>query len=273
MKIRISLIALFSILSLSVNSRASFEINHSGVRARSMGLAYVGLADSPDAIFVNCSGLAQIERPGLSLYYFHPFGLKEISSGAFTAILPSKVGHFGAGFTSYGNEIYNEQTVSISFARSVRKKVFLGLNFHYMKLQINGYGSNFSRAFDFGFLVKLTESFHWGFSATNLNRARVGSADEHLPQTLSSGFSLRPARDLIFNMDIFKDIDFPAEFRCGIEYRVFNRIALRSGITTQPENFCAGLGFTFSYFTVDYGMMSHTDLGITHQFGIQLNLK
>jgi hypothetical protein len=85
--------------------------------------------------------------------------------------------------------------------------------------------------------------------------------------------SLSPATGLILNMDIFKDIDFPAELRVGIEYRILNRLALRTGMTTQPDNFSAGLGLSFSYFAVDYAMTSHPDLGITHQFGIQFQLR
>ena len=272
-KIKSLFILLVLLFSFVESIFASFEISGNGARSRAMGLAYVGLADSPDVIFINCSGLAQIRQTSLNLFYSRPFGMKELSFGSMAAVLPTIVGHFGAGIVSYGNEIYREQTVMFAFSRSVRKKLYLGINFHYMKLQINGYGSNFSYSFDFGLLVKITENCKWGFTATNLNRAEIGAAQEQLPQSFSSGFSLSPVAGLILNMDIFKDIDFPAEFRAGIEYLIFNRIALRTGITTQPDNFCAGLGMMFSHFQIEYAMTTHADLGLTHQFGIQLQLK
>ncbi len=272
MNMKISLIAFFLFLSITNNGYASFEISKNGSRSRAMGLAYVGLADSPDAVFINCAGLSQIAQTSFNLYYAHPFGMKEITTGAFAAAVPLKVGHFAAGFSSFGNEIYREQTTMFAYSNSVRDKLSFGINLHYMKLQINEYGSNFSLQIDIGFLVKLNEKFQWGISATNVNRAKIGESNEQLPQTISSGFSLKPSPDLIFNMDIFKDIDYPAELRLGIEYQIFNRIALRTGLTTQPENFCAGLGFIFSLFQIEYAVATHSDLGLTHQFGVQFQL-
>jgi len=254
------------------NSFASFEINGYGARPRGMGLAYIGRADSPDAIFINCSGLAQIDQPSMYLFYSRPFGMKELAVGSLAAVVPSQYAHLGAGFISFGNELYQEQIAVIALSRSIRQKLYLGMKIQYMKLQINGYGSNFSYSLDVGLLAKITDGIRWGFAATNLNRAQIGAAHEQLPQTFSSGLSILPVSGLILNMDIFKDIDFPAELRVGIEYRILNRLAIRSGLTTQPDNFCAGLGLSFSYFAVDYAITNHPDLGMTHQFGIQLKL-
>jgi comEA protein len=98
----------------------------------------------------------------------------------------------------------------------------------------------------------------------------MGRANEKLPQTFCTGISIVPIDNLILNLDMFKDSIFPLEFRCGIEYLLFHRIALRSGFSTEPAQFCAGLGFLFSHFEVDYAATTHQSLGLTHHLSFQL---
>jgi hypothetical protein len=126
---------------------------------------------------------------------------------------------------------------------------------------------------DFGFLVRIIPKMSWGFFATNLNRASMGKTNDNLPQTFGTGIAIFPVDDLILNLDFFKDSMFPLEFRCGIEYIIFHRVALRSGFSTEPAQFCAGLGFQFSHFEVDYAVTTHQSLGLTHHLSFQLQLK
>ncbi len=252
---------------------ASFELKGNSARIQAMGQAFIGLANTSDAIFINCSGLAQLTYPAFAVFYTKPFGMKELSYGSFSAAVPTTQGTFAAGLISFGNELYTEQSLLLSFNRSVNQNCYYGCNLHYMKLQISGYGSDFSLGIDAGLLVKISPKIHWGFFTTNVNRARLGQNHECLPQTFSTGISTSPISDFVLNVDIFKDSLFPLELRCGIEYRLFHRIALRTGFSTEPTQFCAGFGFLFSYFEVDYAVTTHQSLGLSHHFSIQVQFK
>jgi len=260
------------LLGLSAtSSRAGFELSGSSARAIGMGQAYAGLANTPDAIFINSSGLAYIGAPSVSCYLTRPFGMKELTSASFAAVFPGSIATFGTGFSQLGNSLYREQTLLLAVTRRMRQNVSFGLTFHYMKLQIAGYGSDFATEFDISFLIHIIGGVNWGFCATNINRATMGQQD-YLPQTFSSGLSLTPVRNMIFNLDIFKDSAFPLELRTGVEYTWRNRIAFRAGFTTEPAQFCAGFGCSFSYFTVDYAVTTHQNLGLTHHFSLRLRL-
>ncbi len=267
------LLTFFLLLLLELNMYAGFELKGSSARIQAMGQAGVGLANTPDAIFMNCSGLAQLNSIALSAYYTRPFGIKELNFGSLAVIVPTSIGSFATGLISFGNELYREQSLILSLSRSAKQNIFYGLNLHYMKLQIDGYGSDFSFSSDFGILIKVIPHMSWGFFATNLNRALMGKTNDYLPKTFGTGIAIFPVNDLILNLDIFKDSMFPLEFRCGIEYLLFHRLALRSGFSTEPAQFCAGLGFQFSHFEVDYGVTTHQDLGLTHHLSFQLRLK
>lgn len=252
---------------------ASFELNGNSARVQALGQAYIGLANTPDAIFSNCGGLALIKYPSFSLYFTKPYGMKELLQGTVAAILPTRFGSFGTGVNYFGNELYQEQSLLLSYSQSIRQKFSWAINLHYMKLQIAKYGSDFSYGIDLGFLAKISQRVNWGFCATNINRATFNQGSELLPQTFASGISIVPLRDFIINFDIFKDTDFPMELRMGVEYLLFQRIAFRTGFSNEPSQFCCGFGLLFSYFTLDYAVTSHIDLGLTHYFSMQFSFK
>jgi len=266
------LIACYISLLFRSDAYASFELKGSSARIQALGQAYVGLANTPEAIFMNCSGLAQLTSFSGSVFYTRPFEMKELNYGSLAAIVPTPLGNFATGLIGFGNEYYREQSFILAVSRSARHNYYYGFNLHYMKLQISGYGSDFSVGVDFGFLIKMSKQLNWGFFATNLNRATLGRGEDNLPQTFCSGISIFPLNNLLLNLDLFKDSRLPLEFRCGIEYLLFNRIALRSGFATEPAQFCAGLGFQFSHVAVDYAVTTHQSLGLTHHFSLQLQL-
>jgi len=266
------LITFCILLFFQPNIYAGFELKGSSARIQAMGQAYVGLANTPDAIFINCSGLAQLTCPAFSAYYTRPFGIAELNYGSLAATFSTPIGIFATGLISFGNKFYHEQSVIVSVNRSMKHNFFYGFNLHYNKLQISGYGSDFSIGADFGFLAQLTPKLNWGFFASNLNRATMGRNNDKLPQIFCTGIALFPVDGLILTLDIFKETMFPLDFRCGIEYLVFKRVALRSGFSTEPAQFCAGFGFLFSNFQVDYAITTHQNLGLSHHLSLQWQL-
>lgn len=253
----------------SGESFASFEVNGSAARYHALGKAYVGMANTPDAIFSNCSGLAQTNQPSAVLFYTNLFGMKELAYGSLAAAFPTPLGYFGAGLINFGNESYREQSFLLSYNRSIGSKFYYGVNLHYMKLQIDGYGSDFSTSLDVGWLIKIAPQLQWGFFTSNITRSDLGSNSEPLPQTFSMGFSYQPIKPVVLNLDFFKETTFPMELRAGIEYNLFQRIALRSGFSTAPAQFSAGFGLLLSFIEIDYAITTHADLGLTHYFSVQ----
>lgn len=267
-------VILFLIISFYFSkSFASFELKGYGARSRAMGQAYVGLANTPDALFLNCSGTSQIFSPSFSFFITRPFGLKELTYFSFAGVLPTSIGNLATAISEFGNEIYQEQSIVLNYSRLLNETISLGLNLHYMKLHIKGYGSDFSLGLDFGFLVKLNSKLNWGFFTTNINRAGLGQSNDKLPQTFVTGVSFIPLDNLTINFDLYEELSFPLELRGGVEYVIFDKLALRSGFITETGEFCFGLGFISNKFSCDYAVNTHPDLGLTHQFSLQIVLK
>jgi hypothetical protein len=198
--------------------------------------------------------------------------LKELSHYSFAGILPTSLGNFAMGLSQFGNKSYQEQSIIFNYSRASTTKFFYGANLHYMKLQIEDYGSDFSFGIDLGLLIKINSKISWGFFATNINRASIGNSRELLPQTFVAGICVRPLDNLTINFDWYEELPFPLELRGGVEYIFLKKIAVRSGFISTTSEFCFGLGFIFSRFNCDYALNTHPDLGLTHQFSLQLGL-
>jgi len=141
-----------------------------------------------------------------------------------------------------------------------------------MKLQIMDYGSDFSLAVDLGLLIKINTKLSWGFFTSNINRATLSSSKELLPQSFVTGVCGQPLDNLTVTFDLYEELPFPLEIRGGVEYVSFRRLAVRCGFISETSAFCFGLGFIFPRYNFDYAINTHPDLGLTHQFSLQIRL-
>ncbi len=251
----------------------SFENVGANARFQAMGGAGVANATSPDAIFYNCSGIALNRGSLFSFSYANPFGIKELNHGTFSAAIPIYRGNVGFAAKTFGNRLYNESEYFISYAHSFQGKFIFGASVRFLRLEISKYGHDSAIGLDVGFTTMINPMINWGFFTTNLNRANIGAQKEPLPQIFTTGFNVTPATNLFLNVDLYKDTQFPTEIRFGMEYNIFDRLALRSGFITEIASFTAGTGLRFSHFDIDYAFQSHNDLGFTHQFSLTFSLK
>lgn len=266
---------LFVILIFSIpiqNIFAQFENTDVGAKPIALGGAFTALSNNSIAIFYNPSGPSQMPFREFSVFYSPaPFGLTELSYGAFTYIEPTKFGTFGIAGKKYGFELYSELTGVLNYSNEYQKKFYYGLNFNFYNLKIERYGSASTFSLDIGILTYLTDYLRLGFSALNINRARIGQTREKLPQVYRTGLAINLKKDLTLLLDMEKDTRFDASVKSGLEYNLYNMIDLRLGIGSEPTKFSCGIGIYYSLFQLDYGFYTHQDLGLTHQASITVN--
>jgi len=270
---KILIYVIFTIqLNFSSQCFASFEDLGIGAQYQAMGGTSVAFANTADAAFRNCSGLAQTQGYAFSFYYSNLFGIKELNLGTFSGAIPTNWGTLGLAAKTFGNKLYSENEYIFSYANKFFHSVYFGVSVRYMDLSISRYGSDATIGLDCGFIAPLSSKVNWGFWGHNLNRPHLGSKKEPLPQSFVTGIHLKPIEAFFANFEVYKDTQFPVELRCGIEYTLLNHLALRSGFSTEPSRFSAGFGVFISIVKVDYAFTTHNDLGATHHFSFSFNL-
>lgn len=247
---------------------AGFEQTNLGSRPSALGGAFMGLSDDCWSIFYNPAGLSRINHNEAAVYYSpRPFGLNELSTTAFATNYSTKIGTFALAAKKYGFELYKEISGTLSYANS-----FLGINigtgFHIHTLTIKGYGNDYTIGVDIGIMLPLAYNLLFGFSAKNINAPTIGRMKEKLPQVFSFGTSYSPINNLFLLMDYEKEIMFDGSLKAGFEYWVFEFGVLRLGVNEKPSTISGGLGLRYSSLKIDYAIISHQELGLTHSITI-----
>ena len=253
-------------------SYAQFELIDIGAKPISICGAFTSLANNSNAVYYNPAGISQMLYREVSIFYSPaPFGLKELANGSVNFVEPTKFGAFGLSAKTYGFELYKEITVTATYSNNYKRKIYYGANINYYNLKIENYGSASTFGIDIGGLAYITDFLRWGFAAFNLNRPKIGTQEDKLPQVYRTGISVQPREDMNFVLDIEKDTRYTTSVKAGMEYSLYNMIDLRAGIGSEPTRFSAGIGFYYSIFGIDYGFYNHQDLGLTHQGTITIN--
>jgi len=248
---------------------ASFD-NKKGARPLALGGAFTGMANNGDAYYYNPAGLWQLNNPNGQFFYSAPFNLKDLNTIDFNFTNPFSFGNGTVNFESYGFDLYRETTFGLAYSNAISDRLAYGVSVNYYHLQIQSAGTGQTFGLDAGLLFKPHEIVSIGFFGRNINRPKL--AHEELPQVFSLGASVRVLEPLAVNVDLYKDVKFPADVRVGAEYQFFEKLFLRLGVSSKPSRFSAGLGFDFGYGSFDYALYTHPDLGVTHALSATIHL-
>jgi len=229
----------------------------------------VALSDDVFAVFNNPAGLSQIPWTETGAYYSpSPFGLKELANGFAAFNIPFSEGSLSAGVMTYGYNLYRENKFLISYSRQVTKNLFAGAAINYHHVSIHNYGNDGSIYFNFGIKGFLTNDIHFGFDILNVNHATFGDEQEQIPMVFNSGFSFNFSDIFLLHISVNKDIIYDYSVSGGVEYFLLNILTIRSGVSTKPVKYSAGTGIHIKYFSFDYSLSLHQDLGLTHQISL-----
>ena len=107
-------------------SYSAFKNYGWSTRATGMGGVFTAISDDSSSIFYNPAGTAKMESPDASLMYAKPFaGLEDVSLGlmSLSYIQPIRdIGTFGLGITDYGNNLYKEDSIMLSYSKKIFNK-------------------------------------------------------------------------------------------------------------------------------------------------------
>jgi len=238
-----------------------------GARSAGVGEASVSISDHW-ALFNNIAGIAQTNQEVALFSYQNKYAISAFNTFGTGFIQPLPFGTTAISAFRFGDELFNEQKLSLSFADKIGI-VALGASVSYIQFSMESVGSRGIVAVDFGGIVSLGKQFLFGAYISNLNQPKISNFEnENLPTIMKVGFSYLPLDGLMLNAELEKDLDFEERFKSGIEYRFYKQFYARTGFQTEPFVASFGLGFRPKKITVDYAYSSHSNLGDIHELSI-----
>jgi hypothetical protein len=245
-----------------------------GARAVSMGNAAVSLSDSW-AIFNNIGALAWSSETTLLTAVDNRFtvsGLNTVAAGFVMPIQKEKT-LVGITFSHFGDNLFNEVNAGLGISHKI-EKVSLGLKINYVQFSIQNLSTKSILALEFGGKMQFSKHLFVAAHIYNLNQAKIADfQDERLPTIMKAGLGFVPIEKLILNIEAIKDIDYPANMRCGAEYKPIPKLALRSGLSVNPLIYSYGLGLELAAFSFDYALTTHTALLPAHHLSVAYKLR
>ncbi|MGH7450977.1 MAG: hypothetical protein ACRENG_06515, partial [bacterium] len=203
-------------------------------------------------------------------FYSHPFGIKELRLSSFSASASTVALTLGAAVIDFGNAIYRDRWYHLAISRNVlpKQRLALGLGATLRHLRITGYGDDSAMLLNFGTQLRLSESLTLGSAFSNFLNAAIGQQQEKLPRSASLGFAYAPTATVTLQAEVYKQNNFPEEWRLGIEANPLPPLLLRTGIGTNPDRLTFGLALRLLKISLQFAAFSHTDLGWTQQFAV-----
>lgn len=287
MKKNILLVVLvFDLLGIGVLRAGLFDDRFPSARATAMGGAGAALSAGVWSAYYNPAGLSTVENPGLGTSYLRLFNVTFFKNffAAAALPLPGKLGTVSANFQYFGvdykgNNLSGEYTFALSQGFYLIKDIHTSLSLGYSlkgyfwklgsSLQFGDLGSAATVGLDLGLQASIYQRTFIGVYFLNINAPQLGEFTKHdLPQRIVVGVAYQPYDGVTTTLDLNRTIGVgEMQLWGGAEFNVFRNLFIRFGGTSNPNRFSAGLGIQVAQFRLNYALITHNELGETHQIG------
>lgn len=243
-----------------------------GARAQAMAYASACLFDTW-ALHNNIAGLSKAKGPEGAFSYHAIPSAKFFSRTSAAFSLPVKPGVAGMGLFRFGDDLYNEQALSLGFANDFGL-ASLGAKLNYLQYRAEGLDTRSAVTVDFGGIATLTRQLRFGAYIVNINQPEINrSTGERLPTRLFAGIAFSSSEKLTVATEIEKDLQRKAVLKAGIEYSPVKKVAFRTGFNVQPQAAFFGMGFRSRTFQMDYSLQRNHSMGISHEASVTWQAK
>lgn len=255
-------ITFLMLLSFSLKSQTANDVV--GARSTALG-GYSSTLIDVWSVNNNQAALGEITSATGGVFYESRFSLKETSYRAGAFALPTKIGSFGLGVTSFGYSAFNESKIGLSYGQKLSEKLNLGVQMNYYDLRMGAeYGQKSTFTVAIGLLAKLTDQITFGAHIYNPNRSQLAEYDnEKIPTVMKMGMDYKFSDKVFLATEVEKNFDQDAVARVGLEYHAIDMLYLRGGIATNPTLSSFGFGMKLKDFKLDISSSFHQTLGLT----------
>jgi hypothetical protein len=207
-------------------------------------------------------------RGAVTIYGFRPFGMADIDFIGIRAAVPIQRirSRYSIAYHRLSALSYVEDTFEFAWGFDLKgiwfePAVTLG------RVSVGGDVMDWALFPDLSLRAALSNEANLAVKVKNplgLKLTRNGST---CPQRIMGGLTYLVSADLMCGIEVLKEPQFPTSIRTGAEWHLFDRLSLRSGLSTHPEEFCFGIGVRVRSLLIDLAMSHNLDLGTTNEVG------
>jgi len=219
--------------------------------------------------FTNQASLAYQRQFWVGAHHENRFMLTELGSSLVGVAIPVKPGTFGVDVSHFGFSDFNSSRVGLGYGMYLGKRFTAGIGLAYTLMQLPADYRN-ANAFtvEGGIHYMPISKFTVGFYVFNPTGSSFDDLGD-LPTLMGLGVAYNPSDKVLLVVQVDDDTQRSPAVRCGLEYRVMERTALRLGYSAaSPEGITAGIGFPIMNFDIDLSLSHHQTLGFTPSLSV-----
>lgn len=226
--------------------------------------AYSTQQTDPFAFTNNQAALAQIKTSGIGVFGEQRFLLADNSVYGFAGAFRSRLGNFGVQANYSGFSNFNEQKAGLAYARSLGKKVDIGVQFNYYGYRIPTYGNASTVNFEIGAILHLTDKLNAGIHAYNPVGGKLDKEqDEKLASAYKLGLGYDASENFSVSAEMVKEEDRDINVVGGIQYQFKKQFFARAGFMSETGSAFGGVGVGWKNLRLDVSGSYHPQLGFS----------
>jgi hypothetical protein len=265
-------------------AHADFRHMRMGPRPRSMGSAFVAVANDANSVYWNPAGMALVDRFEITGCRTLLYDVDNLSNDYMSTVYNWKNrAAFGMSWVRLGlDNIYYEDTIHFAIAREIPwvKGLSVGVSYKLLILDAPGYeqyndpaymGSQIDQTADLGFHYHASKRWTLGMVVYNLNEPKMKLLSttrnpDPVYRDYAIGASYTFRGMLLTSFDLrtrYGKLNYTSG-RLGNELWFFDAVALRGGFI--EDDLTAGMGLKGNFWQLDVMLETHNELGNTYQF-------
>jgi len=293
----LSFLGITILFSATGFSQVTTEQIYHGVQ--SMALAGSNVANINDSFgaFRNPAALSQIGHISGAVSYSQSSGLSYLPHSMMAVAVP--FGNKGTGGISVenlsvsigGTFLTQELALSGHYGFYLQKdrnsSLALGVSAKYLSVNygksagVSGDGSDGvdlgrsqTLGMDIGFQASLRERHWMGVFIKNFNRPKLGKGNlVNLPKSIEIGLAYSPYQIVWTSFSLRRSEGHETQYSAGLEYELTPGLTILSGVHSNPNRLGAGFRIKIKNTILDYGLLTHPVLSLTHQITISMDIK
>ena len=196
------------------------------------------------------------------------FLLSELNEHTAACAIPVNGGVIGVNLNYFGFDLYNETKIGLAFGKQLSKNFNIGVQLDYSETYIQeSTNSLHNFTFKIGIQKQLSKELMLGAHIFNPTTVKLNE-DENIPSLFRVGLR----SDANQKVRVFTEGSLESEqngnLHLGIEYKIINELALRTGFSTNPAKNSFGIGYSLNKIQIDVAVNKHPILGYSPQISI-----
>jgi hypothetical protein len=216
------------------------------------------------------NAIDQSDSEGLSVSYFVPYQLFELSSRSIKIAQKTKWMNLDGYFVQTGDEVYMENYLSLGVSRTLSKSFIMGIKAGYFHCSsiIDEKASTWLS--ELSCKYKPYEKLQIYIYLFNPTGSKIKRGDDFIcmNQSFHLGGSFYPVEKIEWLIEVEKVQQESINWHLGIEYAVWDVFCIRAGLSAKPLCPSWGFGGKIRRFKYALGGNAHPVLGLSSCFSL-----